>query len=357
MDGFVRVTTPHQRPCTDPNDPTCVAAGSAIDVMGYHTRTRHPELLDVREDFVLQDHMFEPDSSWSLPAHLFMVSEWSATAPATTTRTRAPTCSRRPARNHPPATRCIRAAITARSTRGPTSPTCCTRTSVVGLLRLARRRTRLRERRDQLPARQPERTERPGYGIRCRTSTPSATTIRPATSNRSKISTTPRSAAICRRCRGSFRPAPSANIRRHGSVTASPTSRASSTRSCAAPTGTRPRSSWPGTTGAASTITSSPPRRPQRIRAAGPGPRHQPLRQEGLHRPPGAQFRRVRQVHRGRFPRRCTPRSPTDGRPDPRPTVRENVPILGNLTNDFDFNQAPRPAVILPVHPNTTLVG
>jgi phospholipase C len=42
----------------------------------------------------------------------------------------------------------------------------------------------------------------------------------------------------------------------------------------------------------------------------------------------------------------------TDGRPDPRPTVRENVPILGNLANDFDFNQQPRPAMLLPVHPN-----
>src|SRR5581483_280578 len=28
--------------------------------------------------FVLQDEMFEPNISWSLPAHLFLVSEWSA---------------------------------------------------------------------------------------------------------------------------------------------------------------------------------------------------------------------------------------------------------------------------------------
>jgi phospholipase C len=41
----------------------------------------------------------------------------------------------------------------------------------------------------------------------------------------------------------------------------------------------------------------------------------------------------------------------TDGRPDPRPTVRENVPILGNLLADFDFNQPPRPPIILPLHP------
>jgi phospholipase C len=43
----------------------------------------------------------------------------------------------------------------------------------------------------------------------------------------------------------------------------------------------------------------------------------------------------------------------TDGRPDPRPDVRENAPILGNLANDFDFNQKPRPPRILPLHPHT----
>jgi phospholipase C len=47
----------------------------------------------------------------------------------------------------------------------------------------------------------------------------------------------------------------------------------------------------------------------------------------------------------------------SDGRPDPRPTVRENVSILGNLASDFDFSQSPRAPVILPVHPVTTLTG
>jgi phospholipase C len=47
----------------------------------------------------------------------------------------------------------------------------------------------------------------------------------------------------------------------------------------------------------------------------------------------------------------------SDGRPDPRPDVRENVTILGNLASDFDFSQSPRAPVILPVHPPTTLTG
>ncbi|MGH2517140.1 MAG: alkaline phosphatase family protein, partial [Ktedonobacterales bacterium] len=41
----------------------------------------------------------------------------------------------------------------------------------------------------------------------------------------------------------------------------------------------------------------------------------------------------------------------TDGRPDPRPTVREDVSILGNLVNDFNFNQSPLPPVLLSQHP------
>jgi phospholipase C len=46
----------------------------------------------------------------------------------------------------------------------------------------------------------------------------------------------------------------------------------------------------------------------------------------------------------------------TDGRPDPRPDVRENAAILGALAADFNFNQQPRAPVILPVCPTTDLV-
>jgi phospholipase C len=46
----------------------------------------------------------------------------------------------------------------------------------------------------------------------------------------------------------------------------------------------------------------------------------------------------------------------TDGRWDPRPTVRENVSILGDLRNDFDFTQVPRPPWLLPVYPQSTLI-
>jgi phospholipase C len=47
---------------------------------------------------------------------------------------------------------------------------------------------------------------------------------------------------------------------------------------------------------------------------------------------------------------RLDPKS--DGRPDSRPTVREDVPILGDLRKEFDFHQDPLPPLILPTHPS-----
>ncbi len=52
--------------------PTC------LDVMGYHNAKELPDYWAYARRFVLQDHMFEPDASWSLPAHLYMMSGWSA---------------------------------------------------------------------------------------------------------------------------------------------------------------------------------------------------------------------------------------------------------------------------------------
>jgi len=44
----------------------------------------------------------------------------------------------------------------------------------------------------------------------------------------------------------------------------------------------------------------------------------------------------------------------TDGRPDPRPDVREN--LTGNIARDFNFRQSPRPPLILTPCPPSTLV-
>ncbi len=79
MNGFIQSAETAGRHCANPNDPACTAATTAVpDVMGYHTQQEIPNYWTYAKDFVLDDHMFEPVSSWSLPDHLFMVSAWSA---------------------------------------------------------------------------------------------------------------------------------------------------------------------------------------------------------------------------------------------------------------------------------------
>ena len=80
MDGFVTVAeNARRRGCKqNPNDPICSQRAANPDVMGYHDGQDIPNYWAYARNFVLQDHMYEPNASWSLPAHLFMVSEWSA---------------------------------------------------------------------------------------------------------------------------------------------------------------------------------------------------------------------------------------------------------------------------------------
>jgi phospholipase C len=76
MDGFIAQAEHARKGCRNPLDPAC--GGSSTDVMGYHDRREIPNYWAYAQHYVLQDHMFEPNASWSLPEHLFMVSEWSA---------------------------------------------------------------------------------------------------------------------------------------------------------------------------------------------------------------------------------------------------------------------------------------
>ncbi|GCE28298.1 acid phosphatase [Dictyobacter alpinus] len=77
MDGFIGQAEKGKGSCNTPNDPACSVKGQT-DVMGYHDGNEIPNYWSYAKNFVLQDHMFEPNSSWSLPSHLFMVSGWSA---------------------------------------------------------------------------------------------------------------------------------------------------------------------------------------------------------------------------------------------------------------------------------------
>src|SRR5437764_9432686 len=77
MDGFQAQAEKASRGCANPNNPACTNS-TTPDVMGYHDAREIPNYWAYANNFVLQDQMFEPNASWSLPEHLFMVSEWSA---------------------------------------------------------------------------------------------------------------------------------------------------------------------------------------------------------------------------------------------------------------------------------------
>ena len=80
MNGFVRQALLGRRlACTQyPDAPLCSAGPHPSDVMGYHDWREIPNYWTYASQFVLQDHMFQSDTSWSLPAHLYLVSGWSA---------------------------------------------------------------------------------------------------------------------------------------------------------------------------------------------------------------------------------------------------------------------------------------
>jgi phospholipase C len=76
MDGFIAEGEKGKAGCEATHDPSC--GGGNTDVMGYHDAREIPNYWNYAQNFVLQDNLFQPNASWSLPQHLYMVSEWSA---------------------------------------------------------------------------------------------------------------------------------------------------------------------------------------------------------------------------------------------------------------------------------------
>ena len=64
-------------PCTQATD----GPQGQPDIMGYHTASEIPTYWKYAKTFTLHDRMFAPTDSWTLPAHLYMVSAWSANCP------------------------------------------------------------------------------------------------------------------------------------------------------------------------------------------------------------------------------------------------------------------------------------
>jgi phospholipase C len=77
MDGFVGQAEKGRKGCVQAVDPGCTNS-IQTDVMGYKDARDIPNYWAYAQSFVLQDHMFQSNASWSFPQHLYMVSAWSA---------------------------------------------------------------------------------------------------------------------------------------------------------------------------------------------------------------------------------------------------------------------------------------
>ena len=80
MDGFIREARRGRAAgcVTAPDSLLCSLAAARPDVMGYHDEREIPNYWAYARNYVLRDHLFESVSSWSLPSKLYLVSEWSA---------------------------------------------------------------------------------------------------------------------------------------------------------------------------------------------------------------------------------------------------------------------------------------
>ncbi|HKZ75337.1 MAG TPA: alkaline phosphatase family protein, partial [Actinomycetota bacterium] len=82
MDGFITTAVQGSPFCPEHRfDPQCAHLVGPRDqpgLMGYHDQREIPNYWAYAERYVLQDRMFAPADSWTLPAHLFLVSAWSA---------------------------------------------------------------------------------------------------------------------------------------------------------------------------------------------------------------------------------------------------------------------------------------
>ncbi len=303
MDGFIRQRDAGHKQCRYANDPACsVRASATPDVMGYHTAAEIPNYWAYAKNFVLADHMFEPVKSWSLPDHLYTVSGWSAKC-----ANRSPTsCVNNIV--GPYGGKQIAQAVAQEVNTGHT-PINMSWTDITWLLH----------------------AHHVSWAYYVQKGT------QPDCANSSALTCSPVKQAA--KTPGIWNPLPLfVDVQQDHQVK---NIQGMKSYFAAAKAGTLPSVSWitpsdpnsehpPASvhqgqayvTALINAAMKSPAhRRPERLRPAGTGDHHLPLRQEGLHRPPGAQPRRVPEVHRRRFPGRCPPQ-PQDRRPARSPSQR-----------------------------------
>jgi phospholipase C len=81
MDGFLLVQQDDLTRCKGISASWCGISRPGMlrhDAVGYHTGDEIPNYWAYAKNFVLQDHLFEPVASYSLPSHLYAISAWSA---------------------------------------------------------------------------------------------------------------------------------------------------------------------------------------------------------------------------------------------------------------------------------------
>jgi phospholipase C len=363
MDGFIGQAESGRKGCLIPTDPACTNSAKP-DVMGYHTESDIPNYWAYAKAFVLQDHMFEPNASWSLPAHLFLVSEWSAY------------CTQ-----HDNPSSCVNALQTNPLERPPATPAYYGGTTRAGNGQPIYAWTDLTYLLDRAHVSW-------GYyvvsGSEPDCENDAAETCAPI----AQSSNTP----------GIWNPLPFFDTVKEdhqlGNIQSVKRFYA------AASSGQLPAVSWVVPSGAVSEHPPAPVSfgqsyvtslinavmrspdwdstaiflawddwggfydhiPPPKVDENGyglrvPGIVISPYAKSGYIDHQTLSFDAYDKFIEDDFLHGQRLNPLTDGRPDPRPDVRENNQTLGNLINDFNFNQPPRKPILLPVHPKTTLTG
>jgi phospholipase C len=360
MDGFVRQQIGARKDCKDPTNPAC-ANSVTSDVMGYHTRSDIPNYWTYARDFVLQDHMFEPNASWSLPAHLFLVSEWSARCTQHDNPASCTSALQSP--GNPPSTQPIPTGVS------PTRPgPIYAWTDLTYLLH----KHHVSWGYYVVPGSEPDCQN--DASLSCAPSSQNSSTpgiwnplpFFDTVRNDGQLGNIQPSNAFYAQAKAGTLPAvswviPSSAVSEHPPAPVSYGQSYVTSLVNAVMSGPDWNSSaifltWDDWGGFYDHVA------PPSVDENGYGLRVpaiviSPYARSGYIDHQSLSFDAYDKFIEDDFlgGQRIDPR--TDGRPDPRPDVREALSILGNLISDFNFSQAPRPPVLLPVHPLTTLTS
>jgi phospholipase C len=354
MNGFVRMAEAGSKGCSDPDNPACTH-GAIPDVMGYHTQSDIPNYWSYAQDFVLQDHMFEPNASWSLPEHLFQVSEWSAY------------CTQH---NDP--------ASCKNALQGPGLPPDFVKGGGPDPIYAWTDLTYLLHKQNVswgyyvVSGTEPDCANDEAVScapVRQNAKTPGIWNPLPyfdTVKNDGQLGNIQSVDNFYRAAKNGTLPAvswvvPSNPVSEHPPAAVSAgqsyvTSLVNAVMNSPDWDSTAIFLAWDDWGGFYDHVV------PPKVDENGYGLRVpaiviSPYAKRGFVDHQTLSFDAYAKFIEDDFldGQRLDPK--TDGRPDPRPTVREDVPILGNLDNDFDFSQSPRPPTPLPVHPTTTLTG